>query len=90
MSAQDTWVLIGFSFLPLAIGAGLLFVAFRVARGWWRAPVLLAAALVLCYWAVIVFTAAYPTIDQPSSGYRCTTADLTPIPCPTTTPTLGP
>jgi amino acid permease len=83
MSPQDTWVVIGFSFLPLAIGGGLLFLALRVARRWWwRAPALLAAVLVLWYWAVIVFAAAYPTIDQPSSGFRCTTADMTPIPCP--------
>ena len=85
MPAQETWELIGFSFLPLTIGAGLLFVALRVARRWWRAPALLAAVLVLCYWAVMVFAAAYPTIDQTSSGFRCA-IDNTPIPCPPTVP----
>jgi len=87
MPAQVTWEIIGFSFLPLAIGAGLAFVGLRVARRWWwRAPVLLVAALVLWYWAFMVFVAAYPTIDQTDSGPRCL-VDGTPVPCPTTTPT---
>jgi hypothetical protein len=89
MPAEVTWQLIGFSFLPLAIGVGLLFLALRVARRWWwRAPALIPAVLVLCYWAVMVFTAAYPTIDQTSSGPWCVT-DNTPVACPTTTPSPG-
>lgn len=69
MPADVTWALIGYSFIPLALGSGMLFLAFRLAkRWWWRAPACLAGAVLLAYWLVIVFTAAYPTIDQTNSG----------------------
>jgi len=81
MPAHVTWALIGFSFVPLALGSGMLFLALRVAkRWWWRGPSLMAAALLLAYWLVMVFTAAYPTIDQ-TNGTKCYAPDGTEVEC---------
>jgi hypothetical protein len=82
MPAQETWELIGWSFIPLALGAAMLFLAPRVAkRWWWRAPACLAGALLLAYWLVMIFTAAYPTIDQTATESRCLAPDGTEVEC---------
>jgi hypothetical protein len=70
--AEVTWQLIGYSFVPLVLGAGVLFLALRVARRWrWRAPALTVGVLLLCYWAVILFSAVYPTIHQTDGQPTC-------------------
>jgi hypothetical protein len=72
MPADVTWALIGYSFIPLALGSGMLFLAFRLAkRWWWRAPACLAAALLLAYWVIIVYAAALPTIHQTDGEQKC-------------------
>ena len=73
MPAEVTWQIIGFSFLPLALGVAALFVALRLGKGRrWRFVPFIAGVLLLCYWAVMVFTAAYPTIVQTDEGtYKC-------------------
>jgi amino acid permease len=82
MPAQETWELVGWSFIPLALGAAMLFLALQVAKRWrWRALASLAAALLLAYWLVMVFVAAYPTIDQTTTRSRCLAPDGTEVEC---------
>lgn len=69
MPAEVTWQLIGLSFIPLALGVGMLFLALRlVERRWLQVSILLMALPLLACWLLIVFTAAYPTIDQTDEG----------------------
>lgn len=92
MPAQETWELIGFSFIPLVLGAGILFFALRVARRWvLRGPALLAGVLLLAYWLVMVFGAAYPTIHQTTDSHKCYELGGIEVECPPdyTPPALG-
>jgi hypothetical protein len=83
MPAQETWELIGFSFIPLILGAGALFAALRVMkRRWLRMPTLLVGVLLLAYWLVMVFSAAYPTIDQTTDSWKCYGPGGVEVECP--------
>ena len=83
MPAEVTWQLIGWSFIPLALGAGLLFLALRVIkRRWLRAPIFIASVLALAYWLVMVFVAAYPTIHQTTDSWKCYAPGGVEIECP--------
>lgn len=83
MPAQITWLLIAQSFIPLALGAGLLALALLVAKRWWlRAPIILMALPPLALWLVMVFTAAYPTIHQTGGGFEGCIFEGEQVECP--------
>ncbi|KPJ49566.1 MAG: hypothetical protein AMJ38_03115 [Dehalococcoidia bacterium DG_22] len=72
MPAEVTWQLIGISFIPLILGMAVLGVAlWKAKRRWLRVSGSLAGLLLLAYWALMVFVAAYPTIDQTTDSYKC-------------------
>lgn len=88
MPAEVTWILIGQSFLWLALGAGLLALALLVIKRWpsrWRwlwVPVSLMALPPLALWLLMLFGGAYPTIHQTDdSGPRCLSADGVQMDC---------
>jgi hypothetical protein len=83
MPAQETWELIGFSFIPLILGAGSLFLAIRVTKRLvWRIPTFTLGIVFLAYWLVMVFSAAYPTINQTDNEYKCYDPSGAEIECP--------
>jgi hypothetical protein len=83
MPAQETWELIGWSFLPLALGLGLLALALLVAKRWWlRVPAFLMVLPPLALWLVLVFVAAYPTIHQTDEGPRGCFFEGVEVECP--------
>jgi hypothetical protein len=60
----------------------MLFLALRLAkRWWWRAPAFAVGLLLLAYWLVMVFAAAYPTIDQTTTQSKCLAPDGTEVEC---------